>query len=108
LTKYRDQRANPLGKILDDVWLDIPRLAGTHRERIPGFPTQLPVKLLHRIVGCASEPGDLVIDPFCGSGTTGVACQELHRRFCGIEASEEYAERARTRLDNITPMLAIA
>ena len=67
--KYNDKRANPAGKILDDVWI-IPRVAGTHSERIRGVPTQLPMELLRRVIGCSSNPGDLVIDPFSGSGTT--------------------------------------
>jgi site-specific DNA-methyltransferase (adenine-specific) len=97
LAKYRDRRANPAGKLLDDVWT-IPRLAGTHRERIPGFPTQLPVELLRRVVACASEAGDLVVDPFSGSATTGAACRELGRRFIGIEKSGRFAGMARERL----------
>ena len=97
-TKYGDKRANPDGKILDDVWTDIPRLCGTHRERIKGIPTQLPVKLLERIIGCASDPGDLVCDPFLGSGTTAVAAVSLGRRCIGIELSGEYIDCARKRL----------
>jgi site-specific DNA-methyltransferase (adenine-specific) len=97
LAKYRDRRANPAGKILDDVWT-IQRVAGTHRERIPGFPTQLPVELLRRVVGCASEAGDLVVDPFSGSATTGMVCRELGRRFIGIKRSARFAALARERL----------
>lgn len=95
--KYRDKRANPAGKVWDDLWR-IPRLAGTHKERLKGFPTQLPLALLRPIVGCASNPGDLVVDPFCGSGTTGHAALELGRDFIGIELSQQYAELARRRL----------
>src|SRR5262249_51522742 len=54
-TKYNDKRANPDGKVWDDVWglkPQIPRLVGTSAERIPGFPTQLPLALLRPIVGC--------------------------------------------------------
>lgn len=102
--KYGDRRANPDGKVLDDVWGipdnggEIPRVAGTHGERIDGFPTQLPLKLLRRIVGCASEPGDLVVDPFSGSATTGAAAIELGRRYIGIELNPGYCERSRQRL----------
>jgi DNA modification methylase len=97
LTKYNDKRANPAGKVWDDVW-KIPRLAGTHRERIKGFPTQLPLALLLPIVGAHSNPDDLVLDPFSGSGTTGAACVESGRRFLGSELSTDYAERSRQRL----------
>jgi site-specific DNA-methyltransferase (adenine-specific) len=99
-TRYRDKRANPAGKILDDVWT-IPRVAGTHRERIPGFPTQLPAELLRRVVGCAAYPRDLVIDPFSGSGTTGAVCLNLGCRFLGVELSGDYAARSRQRLANM-------
>jgi site-specific DNA-methyltransferase (adenine-specific) len=60
-TKYNDRRADPGGKIWDDVW-QIPRLVGTAKERIPDFPTQLPLALLRAVVGCSSDPGDLVLD----------------------------------------------
>jgi site-specific DNA-methyltransferase (adenine-specific) len=99
-----DERANPAGKILDDVW-EIPRVAGTHAERIAGFPTQLPRELLRRVVGCASDPGDLVVDPFSGTATTGVVCLELSRQFIGIEQSERWAEASWDRLENTTPGL---
>ena len=95
--KYGDRRADPGGKIWDDVWV-IPRLVGTAKERIPDFPTQLPLALLRPIVGCCTEPGDLVVDPFNGSGTTGVAAAEAGRRYVGIEKSERFAELARQRL----------
>jgi len=100
-TKYQDPRACPDGKTLDDVWADVPRLAGSHAERIDGFPTQLPVALLRRVVLCATEPGDLVIDPFNGSGTTGAAALAHGRRYLGIERSEEYAALARKRLRSV-------
>lgn len=99
--KYGDSRANPDGKIWDDVWgiePPLPRVVGTSRERIPDFPTQLPIALLEAVVGCASDPGDLVCDPFNGSGTTGVACINLGRRYIGIEKSEQFLEAAKVRL----------
>lgn len=95
--KYNDARANPNGKIWDDVW-QIPRLVGNAEERMPGFPTQLPLALLLPILGCSSNPGDLVLDPFCGSGTTGAAAIQLGRRFIGLEKSTKFAELAGLRL----------
>jgi site-specific DNA-methyltransferase (adenine-specific) len=97
--KYNDKRPDPRGKLLDDLW-EIPRVAGTHAERIKGFPTQLPIRLLRPIVACAPDPGDLVVDPFSGSGTTGVACLELGRRYLGIEQSEAFAIKSRVRLES--------
>lgn len=99
-----DARADPGGRTWDSVWgIDppIPRLVGTAAERIPDFPTQLPLALLRPIVGCASDPGDLVLDPFNGSGTTGAACIELGRRYLGIERSGKFAEMARLRLKGV-------
>lgn len=93
-----DPRANPAGKVLDDVWT-ISRVCGTFRERVKGVPTQLPLALVRRIVLGLTRPGDLVLDPFTGSGTTGVVCMEHGRRFQGIELREEYAAIARARID---------
>ena len=101
ITKYNDKRANPNGKVMGDVWDDIPRLCGTHKERIEGFPTQLPLNLLRRVIGVSSNPGDLVIDPFTGSGTTGVAAKELGRHFRGIEVNDAYAALAYERIEAV-------
>lgn len=100
-TKYKDSRADPGGKVWDNVWgikPPIPRLVENSAERLPDFPTQLPLDLLLAVVGCASEPGDLVIDPFSGSGTTGAASIRLGRRYLGFELSESFAALSRLRL----------
>jgi DNA modification methylase len=94
---HNDGRAHPAGKLWDDVWC-IPRLVGNAKERIEGFPTQLPLELLRPVVECCTDPGDLVLDPFSGSATTGAAALESRRRFLGIEKREHFAERARRRL----------
>jgi len=99
-TKYGDSRAQSSGKILDDVW-QIPRLTGTSKERIPDFPTQLPVELVRRIIEAASEPGDLVVDPFNGSGTTGIAAISTDRKYIGIDASGKYIELSDMRLRGV-------
>lgn len=96
-TKYGDSRASAGGKIWDDVW-QIPRLTGTCSERIPDFPTQLPLSLVEPIVLCASMPGDLVVDPFNGSGTTGVASIKNGRKYVGIEKSEKFADISDMRM----------
>jgi site-specific DNA-methyltransferase (adenine-specific) len=95
--KYNDKRAASGGKIWDDVW-QIPRLSGTCEERIPGFPTQLPLQLVEPIILCASDPGDLVVDPFNGSGTTGVASIRNSRKYVGIDKSKEFIDLAAKRL----------
>jgi site-specific DNA-methyltransferase (adenine-specific) len=84
------------GKPLDDVW-DIPTIGPTSKERA-GYPTQKPLALLRRIVQLASNPGDVVLDPFCGSGTTLVAAQGLGRRWIGIDSNPQAIAIARQRL----------
>jgi site-specific DNA-methyltransferase (adenine-specific) len=96
-TKYGDSRASAGGKVWDDVW-QISRLTGTCSERIPDFPTQLPLALVEPIVLCASMPGDLVVDPFNGSGTTGVAAVRNGRKYLGVEKSEAFADIATKRI----------
>jgi DNA modification methylase len=72
------------GVPLQDVFDDIPALQASAAERL-GYPTQKPLALLERIVQASSSPGDLVLDPFCGCGTTVVAAQKLGRRWIGID-----------------------
>lgn len=71
------------GKPIDTVW-DIPLLNSASRERL-GYPTQKPVALLERIISASSNLGDVVLDPFCGCGTTIAAAQKLGRRWIGID-----------------------
>ena len=61
-------------------------------------PTQKPIKLMLRLIEDFTDPGDLILDPFCGSGTTGVAALRLGRRFIGVELKPKWAELARERL----------
>ena len=67
-------------------------------------PTQKPEALLHRILLASSNPGDVVLDPFLGSGTTAVAAKRLGRGFVGIERETSYAEAARARLEALAPI----
>jgi DNA modification methylase len=68
-----------------DVW-DIPALRGNQPERV-AYPTQKPLELLKRIIMASTDPGDLVLDPFAGSGTTLVAAEKLERRWIGLDSS---------------------
>jgi site-specific DNA-methyltransferase (adenine-specific) len=88
------KRGVPLG----DVW-DIPFLNPKARERT-GYPTQKPLLLLERIISLATTEGDCVLDPFCGSGTTLVAAQSLHRTAIGIDVSEDAVALTKKRLDD--------
>ncbi|MGH8608749.1 MAG: DNA methyltransferase [Gammaproteobacteria bacterium] len=60
-------------------------------------PTQKPLELLDRIIRCSSNSADLLIDPFCDSGTTGIAALGNHRRFIGIDRDREHLELAKRR-----------
>lgn len=86
------------GVPLSDVW-EIPYLNPKAGERT-GYPTQKPVLLLEQIIKIASNENDLILDPFCGSGTTLVAAALLKRRAIGIDVSEDAVEIARKRLQN--------
>lgn len=74
--------------------------AGSNKERCPGHPNQLPIRYLQRIVRGFSNHGDLVIDPFTGSGTTGLVCRHESRRFIGVEICPEATASARKRIEN--------
>lgn len=86
------------GVPLSDVW-DIPYLNPKAKERV-GYPTQKPLLLLEQIIKLVTEEGDLVLDPFCGSGTTCVASKLLNRNYIGIDESPDAIELTRERLDN--------
>jgi DNA modification methylase len=117
---YRDKRANPAGRMPDDTWIlrpqDLPegfgpeenswyfpRVCGTFKERTGWHGCQMPEQLLGRIVRSCSNEGDLVLDPFAGSGTTLAVAKKLGRKYLGFELSEKYAEHVRGRLKKIKP-----
>ncbi len=88
---------HPLGKIHDDVW-DIDLIPQNDRTEREGFATQKPLRLLKRIIGSCSRPGDLVADFFCGSGTTAVAAEQLGRRWIAADQSEIAIQVTKRRL----------
>jgi DNA modification methylase len=118
---YGDKRANPKGRLPDDTWILRPqdfqsdpygfdplddtwyfsRVAGTFKERQGFHGCQMPEQLLGRIIRVSSNPGDLVFDPFVGSGTTLAVAKKLGRRWMGCELSEQYVLRATERLDEV-------
>lgn len=95
---YREMKAENGGKQMLSVWrMGAPRKA----EKACGkHPTQKPLELLERIVRAASDPGDYVLDPFAGGGTTGIACARLGRMFVGIEQETEYLDLAIRRFES--------
>lgn len=74
------------GTAISDLWVDIPPIGAHAQERL-GYPTQKPVALLERIIAASSSEGDVVLDPFCGCGTTVHAAQKLNRRWIGIDVT---------------------
>jgi len=87
-------------------WL-IPLCGGPERLKVDGrkaHPTQKPEALLHRVLMAATRPGDTVLDPFFGTGTTGAVARRLGRRFIGIERDETYAALARKRIAEVEPV----
>ncbi|MFZ6024391.1 MAG: DNA-methyltransferase [Bacteroidota bacterium] len=87
------------GVPLSDVW-EIPYLNPKAKERT-GYPTQKPVLLLNQIINIATDEGDLVLDPFCGSGTTCVSAKSLKRQFLGIDISIDAVELTNSRLEEM-------
>jgi site-specific DNA-methyltransferase (adenine-specific) len=115
---YADGRANPKGRLPDNTWIirpqDIPdsfaphhdtwffsRVAGTFRERQGFHGCQMPEQLLARIIRTSSRPGQLVVDPFSGSGTTLAVASKLGRQWIGFELSPEYVAYIGKRMKGI-------
>lgn len=116
-TTYGDKRANAKGKVPDDTWFlrpqeaaphayfeptsdtwNISRVCGTFKEREGWHGCQMPIAVLDRIIKAASNPGEVVLDPFNGSGTTIVSAALLGRKYIGIEQDKRYVEFATKRL----------
>ncbi len=112
---YADARADGRGRVPDDTWIlrpqDLPdgfteeedtwyfpRVCGTFKERAGWHGCQMPEQLLGRIIRACSNPGEIVLDPFAGSGTTLAVAKKLGRRWLGCELSPDYAARVETRL----------
>jgi SAM-dependent methyltransferase len=85
--------------LIGNVWTDIPPINSRAQERL-GYPTQKPEALLERIIAASSNEGDLVLDPFCGCGTTIAAAQKLGRRWIGIDITYLSIGLMRRRLED--------
>lgn len=88
------------GKIAEDYWTDIETLNREDKERV-GYPTQKPESLLERIIGTSSNAGDVVLDAYCGCGTTLVAAERLQRNWIGIDISYQSISLTLRRLESI-------
>jgi site-specific DNA-methyltransferase (adenine-specific) len=85
------------GKPVTTNWTDIDRISNTSAERL-GYPTQKPVALLERIIQTSTNPGDIVLDPFCGCGTTIDAAEKLGRKWIGIDVTQLATSLIKSRL----------
>jgi site-specific DNA-methyltransferase (adenine-specific) len=83
LKRYLDESS---GLPMQDIWVDIEALRSWHKETLE-YPTQKPEALLERIINASSNEGDIVLDPFCGCGTTITVAERLHRRWLGIDVT---------------------
>ena len=92
---------NPNGKVVEDWWSDI----DSRGKEWTDYPTQKPLALLERIIKASSNEGDIVLDAFCGSGTTCVAAKNLGRQWIGIDSNPEAIAIAKSRLSPEGTML---
>jgi len=96
--KEWDDKISPKGKQMRSIW-NIP-LTPQNEKTNGRHPTQKPVELLRRIIASSSDKGDLVLDPFNGSGTTGIVAKQLDREYIGIEKNKDYLNLTIKRLNN--------
>jgi DNA modification methylase len=95
---YDTYEPNPLGKHPDDVW-DLQPIMPSAKQRL-GYPTQKPERLLERIIKANSSEGDMVLDPFCGCGTTIAVAQRLKRKWIGIDITHLAITLIKHRLEH--------
>jgi len=102
MPRYKGYLDDAPGVPLQDMWLDISPIGAQAAERL-GYPTQKPLALLERIIEASSNPGDWVLDPFCGCGTAVAAAQKLDRRWIGIDITHLAIALQRYRLKEMFP-----
>ncbi|GIK63192.1 MAG: methyltransferase [Chloroflexota bacterium] len=95
----KKDQMHPFGFLVSDVWTDIHRIR--HASRRDEHPCQLPIHLLERLVLMTTDVGDVVLDPFLGTGTTAIAAKKLQRNYVGIELDTFYYGVAQKKLDEI-------
>lgn len=102
--RYLDD-AMSYGRPVDDVW-DMDKLNNSSKEKL-GYPTQKPEALLERIIAASSKEGDLILDPFCGCGTTVAVAQRLNRHWMGIDISMQAIKVIQQRLQQHYPGIQV-
>jgi site-specific DNA-methyltransferase (adenine-specific) len=104
IPRYKRFLGEQRGRLLQDLWDDIEPVSGSEDL---GYPTQKPVALLERIISASSNPGDIVLDPFCGCGTAVHAAQKLGRQWIGIDITHLAIGLIRRRMQDAFPGLPI-
>ena len=102
--RFKRYLSTSRGRRVTDVITDINPLSGQSKERT-GYPTQKPVELYKRIVAASSNEGDLILDPFCGCGTTLMAAEELNRNWIGIDLTYLATGAVRQQIERLFPQL---
>lgn len=97
----KKSQMHQFGPLVSDVWTDIHRIR--HKKRRDEHPCQLPVHLLERLLLFSSDEGDIVLDPFVGTGTTAIAAKKLGRKFIGIDIDPKYVEITNKKLEEVKP-----
>jgi len=92
---------HPFGPLISDVWTDIHRIK--HNTKRDPHPCQLPIHLMDRIILMATDEGDIVLDPFSGTGTTAISAKRLGRRYIGFELDKKYVEISQKKLERTKP-----
>ena len=105
MPQYKRYRSQLKGKALGDLWTDVDRINPVGSERL-GYPTQKPLALLDRIIAASSNPGDVILDPFCGCGTSIHSGQKLDRRWIGIDVTHLAISLIEKRLKDAFPGIA--
>jgi len=99
--KYYLRERQAKGKQMSNIWIDISGNTVASSNETMGYPTQKPLALLDRIISMASQPGDIILDPFCGCGTTIEAAEKSKREWVGIDIAIHAVKVIEARLDRL-------
>ncbi len=97
----KKDKLHPFGPLVSDVWTDIHRIK--HNKKRDPHPCQLPIHLLDRLILLSTDEGDIVLDPFSGTGTTAISAKRLGRKYIGFELDAEYVEISKIKLEVVEP-----
>jgi len=99
----KKNQMHQFGPLVSDVWTDIHRIR--HKKRRDEHPCQLPIHLLERLILMSTDEGDIILDPFIGTGTTAIAAKKLGRKYIGIDIDPKYIEITNKKLEDAKPTI---